>query len=164
MFAAASAIAEATSPVSASSFTAFVSADINCIIPCWALNPPCSSWLNPRSFNSSFSWTFAASPKLSASVRGGSSCHWPSSPGAVFQASSINSFTSASGTATSATTWAKFSTDWVISSGAPAAVRRVDVRSNLSVSFSVKTAFGAVSGVRVSDPSANPSWVSALQV
>ena len=34
IFAAARAIADATSPVSASSLTAFVSADMNCIMPC----------------------------------------------------------------------------------------------------------------------------------
>ena len=164
IFAAANAIAEATSPVSASSLTALVSADINCIIPCCALNPPFSLWSKPKFWIESFSCTEAASEKvLINSDIGGSSCATPS-VGASCQFASINSWTTSSATAISATASVNTWTDSVISPGAPAATSSVWANSILSVSPSVNTAFAAISAVKSLVPSAKFSWVSALQV
>ena len=164
MFDAANAIADAISPVFASSLTAFVSAEINCIMPCCALKLLPSLWSNPKSSNASLLCTDAASAKVPKnSDVGGSSCATPSS-GASCQFAFINSSTTSCGTATSSTASAKTSTDSVKSSGAPAATKRVCAKSILFVSFSVKTAFAATSAVKSSAPSAKFSWVSALQV
>ena len=160
---AARASAEATSPDSANSFTALVSAEINCITLCWALKSDWSLWSKPKFSNSSFSCTFAASPKLLKNSVGGSSCNSPSL-GAASHTSLINSSTTSSVTATSFIASPRTSIDSVISSGAPAATNNVAAKSTLLESLSVKTAFAATSGVKFSLPSDNFSWVEALHV